>query len=324
MRSARVVAFLSGCLLLSTAGRADEVRSEKYPRPLLHGPEKEAPRPNKWWELNARLGVASDSNINHLLVNSALESNLNRPDTIVRSGAGFSLNPAPSKSVKAELSYAFDRYDYSQNTIFSYYSHEISGDLYPRISRRWSLDLGGDLDWVADKNGAIANDRTGRTGVVWYGPARLKVKAGFEYRRDSVTINPQKNGDTRAVYVSMSRRVFADHLAFGGYRYQAHSTAGADFSYRAHAVRLGFVGRLTPAFKLTGFASYADKAYDNVDSRFHVRRRDKAFSATLRPSLTLVEGLSAVASLTYARNFSNVGIKEYSDRQIFIGLEGRF
>lgn len=321
----RLFAAAAASLLLAAAARADEVRSEKYGRPVLRPSERElaAARPRKWWELVAHAGVASDSNINHLLVNSTLESNLNRPDTIVRSGAGFNLDPALGGLAKTEWSYAYDRFDYSRNTVFSYDAHEIAGDVYPRLSRRWSLDLGGDLDWVEDKNGAIANDQTGRGGVVWSGADRRKFKAGLEYRRDRVTINPLKNGDSRIVYASLSQGVLAKGLAFGSYRYADHATAGPDFSYRAHSLRVGLIGHPAASLKLTGFASYVDKSYDNVDSRFLVRRRDRTFSATLKPTLTAAEGLFVVASFTYARNFSNVGVKEYSDRQLYLGLEGR-
>lgn len=305
MPSFRLVALLSACFLLAVEARAEGARS------------------GKWWELYARAGVASDSNINHLLVNSVRESDVNRPDTILRSGAGFFLDPSFGKSLKTEWSYDYQRYDYSRNTVFSYYAHEVSADVYPRMSRRWSLDLGGDLDWVADKNGAIAADQTGRLGVVWSGASHLKIKAGVEYRNDSVAINPLKNGDSRIVYASAYKRVLPDVMAFGGYRYQSHSTAGPDFTYRAHSFRAGLIAHPTARLKVNAIASYAHKTYDNIDTRFLVQRRDRTFSATLKPSLRLADGLSAVASATYARNFSNVSIKEYSDRQFYVGLEGR-
>ncbi|SRR5258708_4717277 len=315
-------------LLSMASARAVDIRSEKSPRERRIEQAETLKSPwrgsKKVWTVNVLLGVVTDNNITHLLVNSPVDSNLRISDTILRSGAGLTVTPRLSKNVPTEFSYSFDRFDYQQNTLFSYYTHSLSGEVLPKIYSHWRLVTGGDADWAADQNGSLANSQAGHAGLQWSGPHHLRLRTGYEYRHDNVILNSLKNANSNIGFLTAHRRFFEIHNVFGHYRYVAHATTGSDFAFHAHEVRFGAINHWTPIFKTNWIASYTNKTYDNLDSRFLQRRHDITYSGTFKPGVSLLPWLDASVSLTYLENHSNVSIKSYSDQIYSFILEGRF
>lgn len=323
----RLLKVLSAVFLLASAQAwAQDIRSDKYPRPgavPAHILPRPLPEP-KTWEVTAGAAMTSDANISHLLVNSAVNSNAKVKDNIRHLSAGFSADPAFAKKAGLELSYSFDDYAYRTHTAFNYKNHSLAAGVTPGLGKSWNLDLGWDLDLVKDKTGTIAEDSGAHAGLIWHGPGGLRIKSGYERRRDNVRTNALKDADTDAAYLSASRRFFRRHLGFISLRWQAHAASGPDYSFKARSAVLGLISRWTPWFKLVTAAVRVEKDYDNVDTRFLKLRRDATDSVMIKPVFTLARGLSAVGSFTYMDNHSNVSMKNYSDRIYSVGLEGRF
>ncbi len=323
----KLLQVLSAVFLLAVAqAGAQDIRSEKYPRPggaaaqLLKRPRPEP----KTWEVTAGVGMISDANISHLLVNSPVNSNAKVKDNIRHLSAGFSAEPAFAKSAALELSYSFDDFAYRTHTTFNYRTHSLSAGLKPGLGAGWKLDLGLDLDLVGDKSGTIAEDGAAHSGVIWYGPDSLRIKGGYERGRDNIKTNTLKNSDTNAAYLSANRRFLKRHLAFVSLRWQAHGANGPDYSFKSRSAVLGLISKWTPRFKLVAAAVRIEKDYDNVDTRFLKTRREATNSVMLKPVFTITRGLYAMGSFTYIENHSNVAMKNYSDRIYSVGLEGRF
>jgi len=321
----KLLMVLSVVFLLGAAqAGAQDIRSEKYPRPGGTAAQfRPGPEP-RTWEVTAGLGITSDANISHLLVNSQVNSNARVKDNIRHISAGFSAEPAFAKKTGLELSYSFDDYAYRTHTTFSYKTHSLSAGIKPGLAAGWKLDLGLDLDLVGDKTGTIADDSAAHAGLIWYGPAGLRVKGGYERRRDNVRTNPLKDADTNAAYLSANRRFLKRHLGFASLRWQAHAAAGPDYSFKSRSAILGLISKWTAGFKLVTAVVRIEKDYDNVDTRFLKVRHDATDSVMIKPVFTLTRGLSAVGSFTYMDNHSNVSMKNYSDRIYSVGLEGRF
>lgn len=322
----RLLKVLSAVVLLTAAAAAaQDVRSDKYPRPGGE-PSKILPRPPepKTWEVTAGLSMASDANISHLLVNSAVNSNAKVKDNIRHAYAGFAVDPAFARRDGLELGYSYDNYAYRAHKAFSYYDHSLYGVMMPRLGGAWRLDLGGSFDLVGDKTGVIAQDGAGRAGLVWSGPAGLRIKGGYERGRDKVKVDPLKDADTSGIYLLASRRFLRKHLAFFSLRARSYPAAGPDYAYKSRSAILGLISRWSPRFKLIAAAALVKKDYDNVDSRFLKKRSDATASLLVKPVVVLARGLSAEGSFMYLDNSSNVSLKRYTDTIYSVGLEGRF
>jgi Surface lipoprotein assembly modifier len=313
------------------ADEPDPTRSEKgqYSAPDQAGAQKKIVKKNpadKIWEVSGLVGVQVDNNINHLLTNLNVDSNSRLRDTILLTEAMVEAYPTFSlgRRVETDFSYTYDRYDFQSNQSFSYFNHSFSGDLYPALTKTLSLDLGGYADWSGDSTSIFSDDQGGIAGIIWRGPGHLRLRSGYEYRRDSVKIDETKSGHSNSYYASVSRPIVKGHTAYLNYRYRAVSTQGADFSYKMHSVRLGWLAHWWPRFKTNCVLSFQDKPYDNLDGRFLAVRHDKTYSALVKPTVMIFKWLDATASYNYIENHSNVAIKIYSDQIYSFALEGRF
>ncbi len=322
----RLLKVLSAVILLTAAAAsAQDVRSEKYPRPGGE-PSRLLPRPPepKSWEVTAGAAMTSDANISHLLVNSPVNSDAKVKDNIRHLSAGFAFDPAFAKKAGLELGYSYDDYAYRTHNSFSYHDHSVYAELTPGLGAGWNLDLGWNLDVIGDKTGTIAEDGAAHAGLIWHGPGGLRLKGGYERGRDNVRTNPLKDADTGAAYLSASRRFLRKHLAFLSLRARTYAADGPDYAYKSRSAVLGLISRWSPRFKLVTAAARIQKDYDNVDSRFLKKRSDATYSVLVKPAVALGYGVSAVGSFTYLDNHSNVSLKSYTDRIYSLGLEGRF
>lgn len=309
-------------LLSAVSASGQEVRSEKRP-PKTDAASRWLPKPEKekkQWEAAVSAAMLSDNNISHLLTNSVADSDTKIKDTAVNYGANLSFTPSSA----FDLTYEYEATDYNTHKAFSSHSHSLTAGLAPKLGTHWGLDLGADAGLVGDKTGAISNGQGGRAGLVWYGPARLHLKAGYEYRHENVIINTAKNSNSGTAYFSVSKRFSKQQMAFAAYRLQTHDAAGPDFSYKARSVTLGLVSRWAPYFKISLAFTRKDKDYSNVDTRFLVKRKDSTDSIMIKPTLKIYGGLSAIGSLALTKDHSNAARKSFSDRTYSAGLEGRF
>ncbi|MDE2491146.1 MAG: DUF560 domain-containing protein [Elusimicrobia bacterium] len=317
--AARVECALA--LLLASAGAAAQtgVRAEK---PLIQptSPILSAPSETDW-SVAAGVTVARDNDINRLLTNSVVSSNARVPDTIVHSALDLSATPRWGDALRVDADYSFDRYDFQSHTAFSYYENSLSLDAYPRVKGRWSLDLGGGLDWVGDSGGAVSNSRTGRLGVLWEGPGRLRAKGGVEYANDSVPVDAQRDDVSRAVYLSLMRPLPRGQYGFFGYRFSSLSAAGPNYSRREHSLYAGLIQHWSERLGATWLVSYTARSYANEDTRFLTKRRDDVYTFVFKPSVKLWSGVRLVGKTLFQRADSNVSTKGYDDQVYSLGVE---
>lgn len=327
MTKAVAAAALGLAALLPGRGWGQDIRSEKIPAPApVAKPQPPPERPGgqgKPWTARAVLGMAHDDNITHLLANSRVHSNAGIADDVLHAGAQIEFKPRLGRSLKTEAGYAYDRFDYQRHSPFSYYAHALSADLYPRLSRRWSLDLGGNSQWLADRRGAIADNLAGHAGLLWSAAPRLRLKAGVEYRRGHVRVNRLKDSDAQSLYANAAGVLRRGWSLFSNYRYSASAARGNNYSYHSHAVLLGAVVQWNSRFKTTLVAGYSDKAYDNPDTRFRKVRRDRTTLFSVKPSVAVYSGVEVVAGFTYQQDHSNVSLKSFSDRIYSLALQAR-
>jgi hypothetical protein len=333
MRNLWTISVLSAfCLVSAARARSEPIpRAEKsqFPSQTPTAPPlpavDESPAPERIWGVEGSFGVERDNNINHLLTNLDIDSNRRLGDTALLSHAMLEAFPDLfEESVATDLSYSYDRFDYQKNPSFSFYTHELAGDLYPRITPTLELDAGASLNWSGDSSGIFSDEQSGSLGVIWKAPQRFKIKAGYEYEHDNVRLNAAKDSQSNGLYLSVARPVARRQRIYFTYRLRDNRARGADFSYRSNSLRLGWVSRMCRWFKVNTVLSYLDTPYTNVDSRFGVQRHDHTYGLLIKPTVRIVDGLDLVPYYNYLENHSNVGTKRYYDQIYGVSLEGRF
>jgi hypothetical protein len=268
--------------------------------------------------------VLHDSNVNHLLINSNIDSTIRIPDEAFHSAAGVTANPLRGEGLRTSLSYSYDRYDYRRHDVLSYQDHGASAVLQPRLFDRTRLELGADVDWIGDASGPIATTQSGRAGLLWVEPGLLRLRAGLSFEKNVVFVNSLKNSRSPMLYATAYWRFAPRQTAVLAYEGRDSRAKGSNFSYRSHWLKLGLVNGWSSIFKVAWSAAYTWKDYASVDDRFLVRRRDGTLSLKAKPTLTLLSGLDLFGAVAYSRNRSNVSFKDYVDVISSAGLEARF
>jgi hypothetical protein len=278
------------------------------------------PRP---WKVYAAPGVYFDQNINHLLINSTINSNIRVPDTIIHTEAGVTYRPEYWKKFKPQASYTFERHDYQDHEGFSYYTHQIYGAFDYWFTRRWALDTGIESIWYADEDGLVTQSQTPHLGGRWR-YKRYRARAGYALRRSTFRYSPGKDAYANTGYFEISRSFFKRQLLYTYYDYRRSRADDAIYSFQSHYSELGWVNPWFKRFRVTWIASMLNKPYANFDRRFQAKRYEKTYSLTARPAFSIYPNLRLIGGYTYSENHSNVETKRYVDQIYRATLEARF
>jgi hypothetical protein len=280
------------------------------------------------WEVYASPGVIFDNNINRLLINSTVNSNTRRPDTILHTQAGFYVRPRfgdkkMRSRFKPNFSYHFDRYDYQDNSNFSYYNNELDADIEYWVWRRFAFDTGVDANWYADERGLVTNSQQPRLGIKskW---RRWRARAGYAWRRDSYNYSPSKDANSTIFYGEL-KRFFLDRQSLTGYyRYRANRAESDIYSYDAHYQELRWFNPWTKRFNIAWSASWQRKDYAIRDVRFGLQRRENTYDLQIEPGYTFLSFLRLAGGWTYSFNNSNAETKDFIAQIYSARLEIRF
>lgn len=313
-----VLSFLCAGPAAAQETRAEKTGAAPAARPLL------SETPSRPWSALLAAGLSSDSNIARLLTNSAAPCDTNIKDNLVYKNAEFSVFPFGKAAWKLELSGAAEARDYRAHRNFSYRYDSLAAGLSRAVGGGFTLELDGGFAWAGDKAGAISDARRAGAALAWRGPARLRVKAGYEYESDRVFVNRLKDGESHAAFARISRPLAGGHTGFVSARLQARSAAGPNYAYRSASLTAGAVSRWSQAFRTALTAQLAARGYSNTDTRFLKKRRDRTVSVSFKPSLELGRGLAAAGSASLVSGASNVAGKSYKARLFSLGLEWRF
>ncbi len=277
----------------------------------------------KHWEVYAAPGVIFDRNINHLLINSTINSNKKIADTALHTEAGASYAPDWSRRFKPFFEYSYERFDYQNNPGFSFYDHQLYGAFDYWMTRRWALDLGTEANWYADETGLVTDDQSYHSGLRWR-HRRSRMRFGYVFRKDNYIFTLGKNSHANSGYLELSHTFRHRQTIFASYYYRKNSAEEPIYSYQSHSTEVGWTQYWTNKIRTVCLGSYTDKPYDHYDDRFGAKRHEKTFGVTLKPSYAFYPTVRLIGIYSYLVNRSNVDTKSYIDQIYTLKLEARF
>lgn len=196
-----------------------------------------------------------------------------------------------------------------------------AGGAYSFASRD-VLSLSGQVQkfWLGHDGYRTAYGAIGQYTHLLNGGAALSVGAQlfrFDYDND-----PFRDADRYALAVSYADRVMVASLSGG--KEEARRAAGDQYSHGFVNANLGFEYSIAPKVNVVGGISGEVRRYDDADPLFLKKRKDEEVSASLGLKYLLTGSVYLRPRVSYTRNFSNIGLYDYSRWTASLGVRFEF
>jgi len=190
------------------------------------------------------------------------------------------------------------------------------------LASRDVVSLSGQVQkfWLGHDGYRTAYGAIGQYTHLLEGGAALSVGAQlfrFDYDND-----PLRDADRYALAISYANRTLVASVSGG--KEEARRTAGDHFSNGFANANLGFEYDIAPKLALVGGVSGELRRYDDADPLFLKKRKDEELSGSFGVKYLLTGLVYLRPRVTYTRNFSNIGLCDYSRWTASLGVRVEF
>ena len=210
-----------------------------------------------------------------------------------------------------------DTYDL-RNSTFSVYGK------YNKGAVSLSLSYLPHFYWL-DSDKYIRKDQL-KTEVTYRFEEPITTRLSYSYYSNDHIQDNDRDGHSNELFLNTYYTIGSSlGYLYGGVGYEDRSTTHPDHYYDQYSLRAGISVNVAWSMNLKLNLKYSDRGYDNIDSRYLVKRADKKYDGSLSLSKGLFcDWLSIMGEFDYTRRDSNISDYRYKRNLTTLSLIARF